>query len=110
MMFRYVFGTSLEHVGLPEHLEHGSATEYQREYVPSGNRNQATHLRGCSGHGCVAAWLLFCYQFPWDEAKREYVLAWEAYQSEQTQKSPHKAGVKKPQLRGLVFLHVGIIR
>ena len=103
MMFRYVFGTSLEHVGLPEHLEHGLATEYQREYVRKRNVNQATLLRGCVATQVVAAWLLICYQFPWDEAKREYVPAWEAYQSEQTQKSPHKAGVKKPQLRGLVF-------
>ena len=66
----------------------GVVTEYFGDYVQNENASQATHLRGCSSHGCVAAWLLFCNQFPWGEAKREYVLAWKAYQSEQTQKSP----------------------
>jgi hypothetical protein len=88
MMFRYVLGTSLEHALFSEHLEHGVATAYQREYVRKRNVNQATPLRGCVATQSVAPWLLICYQFPWDESKREYVLAWEAYQSEQTQKSP----------------------
>jgi hypothetical protein len=100
----------LEHAAFPEHLEHGVATEYQREYVQKRNVNQATLLRGCVATQVVAAWLLFCYQFPQCEAKREYVLAWKAYQSEQTQKSPHEAGVKKPTEVGWFFLHVGIIR
>jgi hypothetical protein len=88
MMFRYVLGTSLEHALFPEHLEHGVAAAYFGDYVRNRNVNQATPLRGCVATQVVAAWLLICYQFPWDEAKREYVLAWEANQSEQTQKSP----------------------
>jgi len=71
--------------------------------------NQATLLRGCVAAQVVAAWLLICYQFPWDEAKREYVLAWEVYQSEQTQKSPSEGAQKSPHKAGWFFLRVGII-
>ena len=103
MMFQHVLGTSLEHVAFLGTLEHSAVTEYFRDYVQNVNRNQATQNAWLRGYACVAAWVLRSHQFPWCEAKRAYVLAWKANQSEQTQKSPHKAGAKKPQLRGFGF-------
>ena len=93
----------MEHVGLPEHLEHAVATEYFGDYVQNGNENQAAQIAWLL-RGCVAAKKL---PVPagqgGSEAKREYVRSGKEYQDAQTQKSPHEAGAKKPQSRGLVF-------
>lgn len=103
MMFRYVLGTSLEHAAFLEHLEHGVATEYKREYVRKENASQVTQNAWLRGYACVVAWVHKSHQFPQHEAKREYVPEPNEYQDVQTQKSPHEAGAKKPQLRGLIF-------
>jgi hypothetical protein len=110
MMFRHVLGTSLEHVAFLGTLEHGVATEYQREYVRKRNANQATQNAWLRGYACVVAWLHKSHQFPQHEAKRAYVLAWKANQSEQTQKARMKRAQKSPHVAGLEFLPVGIIR